>query len=459
MPPTLQPPETRRVAVAAHVGWVVAVLVVAAAITLPDIMSWEVHARNSGTEFPPLHGYWEPTTGPGTWPALLLAVLGVVGGRAVAASLPWRWLLMAGFAASLAWLLALALVDGQEGLTRVLGNGFEYLGTARGVSDIGGFLDGFIDRIPNEADGNWPIHVAGHPAGATLFFVGLVRIGLGDDLQAALVVTVIAATIPAAVMVALRALAHGEEEWARRATPFLVFSPAAVFLAVSADAVFAACAAWGLAALAVAAVARSRRAMLVASVAAGLLLGACVSMSYGLPLLGILALAVLWLARSWWPLPVAAVAALAVVLALAAWGFAWWEAFPVLVDRYWDGIASDRPTSYWVWANIAALLISMGPMVGAGLAHALSRWREALPSTTAAPGRRVVLVLALAAVTTIVIADSTRMSKGEVERIWLPFIPWLTVSLALLPERWQRPVLALQLSTALLVQHLLYTSW
>ena len=45
------------------------------------------------------------------------------------------------------------------------------------------------------------------------------------------------------------------------------------------------------------------------------------------------------------------------------------------------------------------------------------------------------------------------------ERIWLPFVPWLTLSLALLPARWRRSGLALQVVTALVVQHLLYTSW
>ena len=51
------------------------------------------------------------------------------------------------------------------------------------------------------------------------------------------------------------------------------------------------------------------------------------------------------------------------------------------------------------------------------------------------------------------------MSKAEVERIWLPFVPWLTLSLALLPGGWRRWGLGLQVLTALLVQHLLYTTW
>ena len=51
------------------------------------------------------------------------------------------------------------------------------------------------------------------------------------------------------------------------------------------------------------------------------------------------------------------------------------------------------------------------------------------------------------------------MSKAEVERIWLPFVPWLLVSTALLPERWRRSGLVVQVVVALLVQHLLYTVW
>ena len=281
-----------------------------------------------------------------------------------------------------------------------------------------------------------------------LLHIALVRLGLGGDLVAALVIVAIAATIPLATMTTLRAL--GAESMARLAAPFLVLSPAAVFLAVSADAVFAALAAWGLAALASAATAARRTGLLGWGVLAGLLLGWCVMSSYGLPLLGVLALAVLFLARSWWPLPIAAAAALAVVLGFAIFGFAWWEAYPVLVDRYWDGIAATRPASYWVWGNLGALLVSGGPVLGAGLAVAAQRHRG--PA-------RTVAVLAGAAALAIVLADLSRMSKAEVERIWLPFVPWLTLSLALLPGGWRRWGLALQVATALVVQHLIYTSW
>jgi hypothetical protein len=59
----------------------------------------------------------------------------------------------------------------------------------------------------------------------------------------------------------------------------------------------------------------------------------------------------------------------------------------------------------------------------------------------------------------VVAADLSQMSRAEVERIWLPFVPWLLVGCALLPESWRRRGLVVQVVVALLVQHLLATGW
>jgi methylthioxylose transferase len=59
----------------------------------------------------------------------------------------------------------------------------------------------------------------------------------------------------------------------------------------------------------------------------------------------------------------------------------------------------------------------------------------------------------------VLVADLSQMSKAEVERIWLPFVPWVLLACALLPERWRRRGLVLQVVLALLVQHLLLTGW
>jgi methylthioxylose transferase len=71
----------------------------------------------------------------------------------------------------------------------------------------------------------------------------------------------------------------------------------------------------------------------------------------------------------------------------------------------------------------------------------------------------VVLWLSGAGAAMVVLADVSLMSKAEVERIWLPFVPWLLLSCALLPERWRRGGLVLQVALALVVQHLLDTGW
>lgn len=437
-------------------GLLAAVAVVAWAFWWPGHSGEEVYPRAprnaSDREVPPLHGLWEPKWwGPGTAPAVLVALLGWRYAARVADRLPWRGLLLASYAVGLAWMVSLALVDGVEGLTRQLGNPFEYLTTAREVTDVPQLLATWRERMPLYSEDAFPTHVAGHPPAALLFFVGLVRIGLGGDLAASLVVVLLAASTAPAVLVALRAL--GAETTARRAAPFLVLAPTAVFMAVSGDALFAAIGAWGIACLALGATRTRRTPALGWSALAGLLLGTVVMMSYGLPLLGVVAVAVLLAARSWLPLPVAAATALVVVLGFAAAGWAWWDYYSVLVDRYEEGIAKDRPEDYWRWANLALLVISAGPLVGAAVANLLA--------TTRATWRlyRAPVLLTAAGAVMVAAADASGMSKAEVERIWLPFMPWLLVGCALLPDRWRRWGLGLQLATALVVQQLFYTVW
>ncbi len=430
---------------AAAWGLVVAIALLMLAMAVPAVTGWNVHVSS----FPPLHAEWDPRAGWSSLAAVALAVLVSVRGVDLAERLRWRRLLLLVFAAGLAWLLALAFVDGSHGVSQILGTPYEYLRTARRTTDLHATLQEYVSRIRQTNPDYWPVHVAGHPPGALTFFVLLVRVGLGGGLAAGLVVTVFAATTAVAVMITVRAL--GAERLARRAAPFLVFGPAAIWQSVSADAMFAATAAWGMACLAVAATRRS----VPWSGLAGLLLGYAVMLSYGLPLLGVLALAVLVAARSWFPLVPAAVAALAVVVVFALFGFSYLEALPAIHDRYWDAVGGRRPESYWLWGDLAALVFSAGPLVGAGLAHLLARVREHLRDV----GSRVVLWLSGAGVAMVLLADVSLMSKAEVERIWLPFVPWLLLSCALLPERWRRRGLVLQVVFALVVQHLLFTGW
>ena len=61
-------------------------------------------------------------------------------------------------------------------------------------------LETYVDRIPLTSPDNWTVHPAGHPPLALLFFVGLVKVGLGGSLAAGTTVTVLAATTAPAVL-------------------------------------------------------------------------------------------------------------------------------------------------------------------------------------------------------------------------------------------------------------------
>lgn len=423
----------------------------AAAIAIPAATGWYVHVH----DFPPLHAKWDPRVGPGSVAAALLAVAGGIWAIGIAERLPWGRLLLAAYSGGLAWLLALAYVDGNGGIGTILDTNYEYMRTARHTSDIGLLLHQYVERIGFDAPlGHWPVHVAGHPPGALLFFVLLVRIGLTTGLAAGFAVTVVAATTPLAVLTTLRAL-HAEQV-ARRAAPFLVLGPAAVWQAVSADAVFAAVAAWGIALLALAAVRRNT----ILAASAGVVLGYAVMMSYGLPIMGVLALTVLWLARSWHPLAPALLAAAGVVVVFAVLGFAYWDALPVIHDRYWEGVGGRRQPEYWIWGGVAAFLISAGPMAAAGLGQLVSLVRgHGAPLRRLSSSDRVAAALAAAGWGMVLLADGSQMSRAETERIWLPFAPWVLVACALLPSRWRRGGLWVQVGAGLVVQHLLATGW
>ena len=165
-------------------------------------------------------------------------MLGFQHAAALSEGLPWRRLLLVVFVAGLAWMLALAFVDGPRGVSTILDDPYEYLRTARRTTNLHAALQEYVSRIGYEAaPRNWPVHIAGHPPGAFTFFVLLVRVGLGSGFAAGMVVTVLAATTAVGVLVTMNTL--DAERLARRAAPFLVLGPAAIWQSVSADAMFA----------------------------------------------------------------------------------------------------------------------------------------------------------------------------------------------------------------------------
>ncbi|MEV0174726.1 hypothetical protein AB0I00_26845 [Streptomyces sp. NPDC050803] len=399
--------------------------------------------------WPPLLATWEPHVGPGTPAALAVAVAVVAYGPALAARLRWRALLWTVWAAGLAWTWSLALVDGwHRGIAEQLTTKNEYLRVIDRFDDIPAALRDFTRHILIDAPDNWPAHVAGHPPGATVTFVLLDRIGLGGGGWAGAFVITVGTTAAAAVLIAVRLLA--DERLARRAAPFLVLAPGAVWVGTSADGYFAAVTAWAIAFLALA-MTGHRPAW--TGLAAGLLFGLTMYLSYGLTLFAVLAAAVLILgSRRIRPLPFVLAGFLVVPVVFTALGFDWWEAYRLLVTRYYQGAGGVRPYGYWVWANLACTVFVVGLATVAGL----RRTGVALIRRESGADVRLA-VLVCAALLALLVADLSGMSKAETERIWLPFAVWLLPACAFLTG--VRGWLAAQAGLALLVNHVLLTGW
>jgi hypothetical protein len=374
---------------------------------------------------PPLFASWLPHVGIGTPLAVLVAVTVIA----------WRPRLRFAYPLAVAWTFSLALVDGfQRGIADRLTSKDEYLHEVPGVRDIGAMLRSFSGRILDFQPDSWTTHVAGHPPGALLVFVWLDRLGLGGGAWAGVTVILIGSLTAVAVPWTIRSLGH--VELAAAVVPFSVLLPGAVWIGVSADGLFA-----GVTALAVALLVQRHW---LAWVGGGLLLGYSVFLSYGLLLFGLVALAAVIAVRRWAALGVAVVAALAVMAAFAAAGFWWFDGYHLVVERYYQGIGALRPYAYWVWADLAALVLAAGPATIAGLRRL--------------PGSPLLLITG-AAMLAVLLADVTGLSKAEVERIWLPFTVWLVPAAALLPAPTRRWWLAAQALTALAVNHLVLTNW
>jgi hypothetical protein len=401
----------------------------------------------------PIFGWWNAHVGWGTAPAIAIGIAAVLWGPALAARVPWRALVLGAWATSCAWAFSLAMVDGWEpGFAGRLTARHEYLRQVPTITDIPDTLHSFARRILDYQPDSWITHVSGHPPGALLTFVWLDRIGLGGGAWAGLLCLAVGSSVAAAILVAVRTLT--DEATARRAAPFVAVAPSAIWVAVSADGYFAGVAAWGIALLALAV---RRRGPLpdAAAVVAGLLLGWGIFLNYGLTLMALPALAVLLCAADW-PAAVrvlvpAVVAALAVVAVFYAAGFWWFDGYHLVQQRYWQGIAVERPFQYWGWANFASAACAIGLGGVAGLGRVFD-----IKAIKARSGLHLVVLGALASV---LCADLSMLSKAETERIWLPFTMWLVAAAALLPSRAMRWWLAVNIAGALLINHLILTNW
>lgn len=443
-----------------------AVLLVVAAYLVGTWLS--AHGADGGgvhAPTPPLYAGYLPRTGPGSPVAVVLALLVVLRGPELAARLRWRRLLLLGYLATVAWTVALALIDGwQLGVAGRLSVPTEYLREVPDVVDVGAFLRTFATHILAFQPGSFTTHVAAHPPLAVLLFVLMSRIGLGGGGPSGVLCILVGASAPVAVAVTLRALGtDGGERLARAALPFGVLAPVAIWVGVSADGLYAGVLAWAVALLALAAGEQRRTGRLgvVSALGAGLLFGACLYFSYGLALAGLFPVAVLLLTRRVRPVAVATLGVAAVASAFTSAGFWWYEGFrltKVLYEQPMQFGSADRSYGYWVWAAPAAFAVTLGPATVAGLRRVVAGAPVAL-RRSGPVGQRALTALCSAALVAVLVADVSGLSRGETERIWLPFAMWLVPAAGMLPPRHARWWLLAQAVVALAVNHLLTPPW
>jgi methylthioxylose transferase len=425
---------------AAHVAVVAAAYIVLVAGTHWWGNTLAARGVRLGLEFPPLFGRLDPQL---TWrvlPAIVVAVLVVAFSGWLSTSLPWRSLLAASWLGAAAWAVALAFTGGWDALASPVLSRHDAPALLPQVGGILQFLANFTDRIAS-----YPVHVQGHPPGLVVLLAALDRIGLAaPGVIAGLYIAAGAAVAPA-VAVAARSVAG--EDRARAAIPFLVLAPYAVWIATSADALYAGVAAWGVALIISAPADRWWQ-----PGAGGVLFGLALFLTSGAAGLVLLPVTVLLLRRSVAPLLWAAAGAALVTAAFALAGFWWFDGLAATRERYYAGLGGLRPYGYFVIANLAALAVAAGPATLAGMSS---------------PGARRSLRtrpslgwLVLAAALAVAAANLSGLSKGEVERIWLLFTPWLVAAAAFIPgtalRRWWLAAGAL---LALAVQVLVVTPW
>lgn len=388
----------------------------------------------------PLVGRGDFHVGAGTLVAVGVG-LGVVAAAPLLGRLRWRWLLLVVLALAVVWPVALNVTRGPEGLTApLIRENDEYLPDVAAVGSPGAFLRGYPDHIDD-----YNVHVRSHPPGFLLLLWSMDEVGLGGAGWAAVLCILGGAVAAPAVLIATRDVAG--EGVARRAAPFVALSPAALWVATSADAFYAGVGAVGLAALMVATGRPGRRGDAWALLA-GVALGACLLFSYGLALLWLVALPVAVHRRRVRPVLLAATAATAVLGLSALAGLDYLAAFSATRREVAESVQRTRPYTFSLVSNLAALAIAGGPATVAGLVWLRDRdlWR-----------------VVSGALLAVVLAGLIGLSKGEVERIWLPFTVWLLAAGAAVVARQGprslRPWLGAQVLVAIVVQTIARTGW
>ena len=372
-------------------------------------------------------------------PAVAVAVLaGVRAG--VVERLGWRRLLLLAYVASLAWAVALAVVDGGNGLAFPVANPDEYLADVPAVGDDpAGYVRTFVDEAPS-----YSVATRTHPPAPVLLLWLLRKAGFARPSLLGLVLTAIGCVTVPAVAVAMRSLCG--EVAARRLLPVLVLAPYAVWVAVSMDGVTAAlCAVFVALGVVASEPGRTPR----WAIASGVVLGIAALFSYAVGWLAAIPLVVCFVRRRATTIAFVGTGAL-VPLALArALGFVWPDGLTVAQADWSVRVGPHRSWLLWLFLDLAVLVIACGPHV----VTAARRIRRT-------PGWPFLVGAGIGVGFAIV----SGLARGEVERSWLPFFPWLLVPVTGTddegePSRPSLLLLALGAGAAIVIESVLRSSW
>jgi hypothetical protein len=400
-------------------------VVVAARVVGRQLVVDGAHLR---LPFPPLDATLDWRPGWGLLWAGGVGIAAVGWAPRLARTCSWRVLLVGSTVLGAAWAASLALLDGAHGIVGSVALKNEYYLDVDRVRSPIAFLSGFVDHLEE-----YRVHVQGHPPGYLLVVWALDQVGLGSVSTVAVMELAVGALAIPAVLVAVREVAGGSV--ARAAAPFVAVAPVAFFAGVGA---------WAVTLVVLATGRRDRRGDAYA-LAGGLLFGITAFLSYGLVLLAVIPIAVAIPRRRWRPLVLAAIAVSSVFVMFAVAGFWWFDGLAATRTRYFAGVASRRPYLQFLLVNLACFAIALGPV----LAVALARLRD----------RRVWLLVG-GSLVAVAGAGISGMSKGEVERIWLPFAMWvLPAAVAIGLGRRRSQWLAVQVVFTIVLQTLVRSPW
>ena len=358
----------------------------------------------------PFIGFYRWRLRPATGLAAAVAVMVVVAvRRGVPERLPVGWLLLASYCSAAVWSLALALVDGRAGLAGPVATAPGYLSDVATVDDPASYLRHFVARA-----GAYSVETRQHPPAPVLLLWTLRQVGVSRPATLGVLITLVGCLTVPLVAVSVRSLCGAAS--ARRLVPVLALAPYAVWVAVSMDAVTMTLTAAAVTCGVVAS--ESRRSGWWAATG-GVLLGMASLFSYSAGWLAVSLILVYFVRRRPLLNVATGVGALVPLAVVRAAGFVWPDGLTAAQADIAQGVGAHRSWLIWAVLDVFVLLLAAGPsIVPAG------RKMRRTPGWPFLVGAGLAVAFALA----------FRLSRGEVERSWLPFYPWLLVA-CVAPER------------------------